>query len=94
MTEAAMRNTHPSTPTEIEEFPNLIAGERVRSASGRLTANINPADNADIVGRFQESSTTEARAAVDAAAAAFEGWRRTPISKRAAVLLERDTHSN
>ena len=92
MTEAAIRDTRPSTPTEIEEFPNLIAGERVRSASGRLTANINPADNADIVGRFQESGATEARAAVEAAAGAFEGWRRTPISKRAAVLNRAADH--
>src|SRR5204863_3184480 len=35
---------------------------------------------------FQASSRDDARAAIAAAAAAFDVWRRTPISKRAKVL--------
>ena len=73
--DTTVRNAHPSAEgaADIEAFPNLIAGERTSSASGRLFANINPADNADLVGRFQQSTAADAQAAVDAAAAAFEG---------------------
>lgn len=71
----------------MSEFRNLIGGEPAASSSGRTFDDINPADTRDIVGRFQASTAAEARAAVSAAAAAFDGWRRTPISKRAKVLL-------
>lgn len=67
-------------------FHNFIDGEWLPSASGKTFDNINPADTRDIVGRFQASSAQDARAAVAAAAAAFEGWRKTPVSKRAAML--------
>lgn len=88
MTETAAREARISNggAAEIEEFPNLIGGEQVRSVSGRLFANLNPADNADLVGRFQASTAAEAQAAVDAASAAFAAWKKTPISKRAAIL--------
>ena len=92
--ETTIRNAHPAAEGSagIEEFPNLIAGERIASASGRLFANTNPADNSDLVGRFQESTAADAQAAVDAAVAAFDGWRRTPITKRAAILNRAADH--
>ncbi|MGE5639788.1 MAG: aldehyde dehydrogenase family protein [Clostridia bacterium] len=70
----------------VETFPNLVGGEWVPSASGRSFDDVNPADTREIVARFQASNEADARAAVDAAAAAFESWRATPISKRAKVL--------
>jgi aldehyde dehydrogenase (NAD+) len=69
-----------------EAFRNHIDGAWVASAGGRTFDNLNPADTRDVVGRFQASSVADAEAAVAAAAAAFDGWRRTPISKRAKVL--------
>jgi aldehyde dehydrogenase (NAD+) len=70
----------------VEEFRNLVGGEWVPSASGRSFDDTNPADARDIVGRFPASNAADARAAVDAAAAAFPAWRATPISKRAKLL--------
>ena len=70
----------------VETFRNHIDGAWVESASGRTFADINPADTRDVVGRFQASRADDARAALDAAQAAFDGWRRTPIGKRAKVL--------
>ncbi|MCQ9617748.1 aldehyde dehydrogenase family protein [Paenalcaligenes niemegkensis] len=67
-------------------FKNYIDGQWVSSVSGRTSQNINPADNADSVGSFQESTADDARAAVEAAQRAFHQWRATPISKRAQVL--------
>ena len=69
-----------------EGFRNHIDGKWVRSASNRLFDNINPAETSDIVGRFQASTAVDARSAVDAASAAFEAWRKVPISSRAMML--------
>ena len=82
----------PSAESAIQEFTNLIGGERVASASRRLFDDINPADTTDIVGRFQASTAEDAQAAVTAAAAAFDAWRSTPISKRAKVLTGAADH--
>lgn len=70
-----------------QTFLNRIGGNWVPSATGKTAPNVNPADTADIVGRFQVSDAADARQAVDAAQAAFAGWRDTPISKRAAILF-------
>lgn len=70
----------------IEAFRNHIDGEWTWSASEKTFDNTNPADTRDIVGRFQASTAADARAAVEAAAAAFAGWKRTPISRRAKIL--------
>jgi aldehyde dehydrogenase (NAD+) len=72
--------------TQVEEFRNHINGEWVASRTKKTFDDVNPADTREIVGRFQASSKEDAKAAVDAAAAAFEGWKKTPISKRARIL--------
>lgn len=71
-----------------EVFHNHIDGEWKAAAAGATYPNSNPADADDIVGQFQDSDETDARAAVRAAAAAFGAWRDTPPSKRAAVLIK------
>ena len=81
-----MSRTAESPAVRVEEFRNLIGGEWAASATRRTFDDVNPADTRDIVGRFQASTAADARAAVAAAAAAFDGWRRAPISKRAKVL--------
>ncbi len=67
-------------------FLNHINGEWLASVTGKTFENRNPADTRDLVGRFPASSAADAAAAVEAAAAAFDGWRKTPITKRAKVL--------
>ncbi|HLU80322.1 MAG TPA: aldehyde dehydrogenase family protein [Burkholderiaceae bacterium] len=69
-------------------FLNHIGGQWAASATGNTYANLNPADTRDIVGNFQDSDERDATAAVEAAAAAFAAWRRTPIGKRAAILMK------
>src|SRR5690349_398389 len=76
----------------MQEFPNLIGGERVASRSQQLLDDINPADTTDIVGRFPASTAEDATAAVESAAAAFDAWRNTAISKRARVLTAAAEH--
>ena len=67
-------------------YMNFIAGEWRESAGSKRFENINPADTNDRVGTFQSSNTKDVSAAVEAAQAAFPGWRRTPPPKRAEVL--------
>jgi acyl-CoA reductase-like NAD-dependent aldehyde dehydrogenase len=71
---------------QIPEFGNYIGGQWVASQSGAQFDSWNPADTSDIVGRFAASSAADAKAAVDAAAAAFPAWRATSIGKRAKIL--------
>ncbi|HEX3097281.1 MAG TPA: aldehyde dehydrogenase family protein [Usitatibacter sp.] len=70
----------------VEEFRNRIGGEWRRARSGKTFDDVNPHDAREVVGRFAASNAEDAKDAVDAAAAAFEGWRKTPIGKRAKIL--------
>jgi len=67
-------------------FDNYINGEWAPCLSGATFDDIDPADARTVVGRFQASGADDARAAVAAAAAAFDGWKKTPVTKRAAAL--------
>ncbi|MFY3666105.1 aldehyde dehydrogenase family protein, partial [Achromobacter ruhlandii] len=49
------------------EFLNHIGGEWVACASGATVPNLNPADSADVVGRFQQSDAADGARAVAAA---------------------------
>src|SRR5262249_28083731 len=88
MTNAAVHNVRAATEsaTAADEFRNHIGGEWTRSARDKTFDNPNPACTSDIVGRFQASTASHASRAVAAATAAFEGWKRMPVSKRAAIL--------
>jgi aldehyde dehydrogenase (NAD+) len=68
-------------------FKNYINGEWVESASGKAFENRNPANTEELVGMFPASTAGEVDTAVDAAQAAFEGWRLTPAPKRAEILF-------
>ena len=68
-------------------FSNFINGEWVPSRSGRVFENRNPADQQELIGRFQDSTPDDADDAVTAAARAFESWRLVPAPRRAEILL-------
>jgi acyl-CoA reductase-like NAD-dependent aldehyde dehydrogenase len=67
-------------------YKNYIDGEWCTSSAGHTFENRNPADSDDLVGLFQASQAQDAQRAVNAAAAAFEGWKKTPVTKRAKIL--------
>ena len=68
-------------------FMNYIAGRWVPSRSGTLFENRNPADQADLIGSFQESTPEDAADAVAAASHAFPSWRLVPAPRRAEILF-------
>lgn len=71
----------------VKTYRNFIGGEWVESSSDRTLLNTNPADVRDVLGVAPQSTAEEARAAVDAARAAFPAWRDTPAPVRGRILL-------
>ena len=65
------------------EHRNWIGGRWVEAKSGETTPNHNPADTDEVIGSWPRSSAADARAAVDAAAAALPTWRDRPAPERA-----------
>src|SRR6185436_11769191 len=87
-----MSATETTTPAqryglrETREYANYIDGQWVKSKSGRVFENRNPANQDDLIGTFQESNADDLNAAVDAAQRAYDAWRLTPAPKRAEYL--------
>ncbi|MGH9342018.1 MAG: aldehyde dehydrogenase family protein [Acidobacteriota bacterium] len=72
--------------TEPGGYTNFIAGEWVKSRSGKSFENRNPADARDLVGLFPDSTKEDVELAVSAAKEAYPTWRLTPAPKRAQYL--------
>src|SRR5260221_323520 len=69
-------------------YRNFIDGDWVGSASGQTFDNRNPADTGDLIGLFQQSNGADAKAAIGAAARAYEHWRLVPAPLRAEILFK------
>lgn len=84
----AMTKSSKTTRTRVKKFRNYVGGEWVDSASGEWFDNVNPADKADIVGRFPKSNADDVNKAVAAAKGAAKRWKNTPAPKRAEILFK------
>ncbi len=71
----------------VNRYRNFIGGEWRESAAARTVPNLNPAETHEVLGQVPLSGADEARAAVDAAAKAWPGWRDTPAPVRGATLF-------
>src|SRR3979490_3403213 len=69
----------------------FINGERVSAASGATTEVHNPATR-EVVDTVPKGDAADTRRAIDAAAAAFPGWSKTPSSRRAQILMRAVAH--
>lgn len=65
---------------------HLVDGVWGDGGDASAIEDINPADDADTIGQLRLSGPANAIATVDAAAAAFPVWRRTPLIARGAIL--------
>src|SRR3989442_2314974 len=72
----------------MKMYRNFIGGKWIESASSKTVNNINPADTEDIIGTVRQATREEARAAVEAAAEAFRGWRATPAPARGKIVAK------
>lgn len=66
-------------------YPLVIDGERVTTQ--KQIRSVNPAHPEQIVGSVSSASPADALCAIEAAARAFETWKRTPARDRAEVLF-------
>ncbi|HEY7516213.1 MAG TPA: aldehyde dehydrogenase family protein [Vicinamibacteria bacterium] len=69
-----------------QSFGNYMAGAWVPAASGKTFENRNPADGAELIGRFADSGPEDVEKAVAAAKAAAPAWRALPAPKRGEIL--------
>jgi aldehyde dehydrogenase (NAD+) len=67
-------------------FKNFIAGAWSVPSTAEYFENTNPADTADVVGRFPLSGPEDVDLAVASARRGFDRWRRTPAPARGDVL--------
>ena len=72
------------TRTDLIRSSNFIAGQWTPLTAPRLDV-INPATGA-VITSVPDSGAAEARAALDAAHAAFATWRKVPAKQRAAII--------
>jgi aldehyde dehydrogenase (NAD+) len=72
----------------VKTYDNYINGRWVPSASNATLKNINPANREDVLCEVQDSTTADVGRAMEAAATAFPGWRRTPAPERARLLQD------
>ena len=68
-------------------FKNYINGEWIEARSGTAFEDRNPANIDELVGMFPLSQEEDVVAAIEAAQAAYNGWRLTPAPKRAEILF-------
>lgn len=68
-----------------QEYDLVIGGRRIRTQE--KIESRNPACPAQVVGVHQKAGAEHAELAMQAALAAFESWRITPVEERASLLL-------
>jgi malonate-semialdehyde dehydrogenase (acetylating)/methylmalonate-semialdehyde dehydrogenase len=73
--------------THVKELQNYIGGSWQRSSATEYSSVTNPA-TAEILARTPLSTAADVDAAVQAAAAAFPAWRRTPPGERIQYLFQ------
>lgn len=67
-------------------YRNYINGVWSESTSAKTVDNVNPADTRDVLGTIKLATRDEARAAVEAASAAFPGWKAIPAPSRGKIV--------
>src|SRR6266542_3192690 len=70
----------------MTNYRNFSGGKWSESSSSRTVNNVNPANTEDVIGTVHQATRDEARDAVEAAAKAFQQWRKVPAPKRGAIV--------
>ena len=69
-----------------KEYPNIIGGKKVFNK--QKLNSINPSSPQQIVGVFQQGTSTDALRALDVAWKTFSSWSKVPVEQRAKVLFK------
>lgn len=70
----------------MQTYANFINGEWLGCQSGETYQNFNPADTREAVAQYAHSGAAETQTAIQAAAAAFPGWKSATAVARGRVL--------
>jgi len=73
------------------EYDIVIGGRRLKTAGKILS--INPAHPAEVVGVHQRAGQEHVEEAMQAAQAAFAGWKKVRVEDRAALLFAAAAHA-
>jgi 1-pyrroline-5-carboxylate dehydrogenase len=66
-------------------YPLIIGGKKIMSEA--TFASVNPSQPEQVIGNFSRATVEQANEAVEAAAAAFESWKRVLAQERAGYLF-------
>ena len=66
-------------------YPLIIGGQKITNKD--TFASINPSQPDQVIGYFSRATVEQANEAVQAAATAFESWKRVPAEERAGYLF-------
>jgi 1-pyrroline-5-carboxylate dehydrogenase len=82
----AMRGAVEKVKSELgREYPLVIGGERIKT--GATIDSLNPANRAQVIGKFHKATRELANQAVETAHEAFQTWRHVPAPERAQLLF-------
>jgi 1-pyrroline-5-carboxylate dehydrogenase len=70
---------------ELGREYDMVIGNRLIKTTEKIRS-VNPAKPSEVVGVFQSAGREHVEPAIQAAAAAFETWKRTSVEQRAALL--------
>ena len=68
-----------------QTYPLIIGGKKITNEA--TFASVNPSQPDQVVGYFSKATVEQANEAVQAAAQAFESWKRVPAEERAGYLF-------
>lgn len=83
-----LRTTLDTDSTEVQDWPMLIGGQWVSAADGGWTDVTAPSRDGHVLARVPEGTSADVDKAVEAATAAFGGWRALHFKDRQAALLK------
>src|SRR5260370_24292499 len=80
-----MREALAKVRAELGREYDMVIGDRLIKTQSKIKT-INPAHPDQVVGVFQSAGREHVEPAIQAAAAAFESWKRTTVEERASLL--------
>ncbi|HEV2963901.1 MAG TPA: aldehyde dehydrogenase family protein, partial [Candidatus Angelobacter sp.] len=80
-----MRDALAKVRAELGREYDVVIGNQLIKTDRKIKS-VNPAHPSEVVGAFSEAGSEHVDAAVQAAARAFEGWKRTSVQERADLL--------
>ncbi|MEO9199439.1 MAG: aldehyde dehydrogenase family protein, partial [Antricoccus sp.] len=83
-----LRTTIDTDSTEVQDWPMLIGGQWVAATDGGWTDVTAPSRDGHVLARVPEGTSADVDKAVEAASAAFGGWRALHFKDRQSALLK------